>query len=888
MPKKNLTDFTGNLPYASELYGLYQPLLGWRSRLTQDWMRHSELDDRVRRILDAHLDPMPRLDDTWFHPEETLWPASGRHPYSVLVAPQLGSLVLERVREQVEVFVHNHGGRLPDGQDEWNSIIHIDGLHTMLMEIENELRGQMQSELKARYPEYEVPEEIWAAGEKRFDDRIKYESQISSFLLFHAEGHEGFEPNVLQQVFRVQVAPPLSDILRPGDPLAEIDPNDTGGSLSPVGLVQIFRQYFFEFGTFLGEPVEHIWLAPGTTTELIEVSTRRTLSEFTTELTSEIMSRVEQSASENEELSEAIRHENQLSTKLGVSSTQGANLYVYQGSGTASFGLGSSRTRAREETHKQTHSQSQTLTNELKKTYKTTFRTVTEVTDTRSRRYVIENRTEKLVNYELRRKMRHVGIQLQNIGTQLCWQFYIDDPGAALGVAELVHVAQPAELAKMTGPELTPEPADIRQPMQFIIPFKPFSGDNDTGNTYEADGPRSVTGHIFRGDVNDKIWFHYLNNKVPVPAGFQLKEVAIKSVAGNHLLDAEFEVFSDSFNMWLNRVFFPIEGYLTAELELTFTAAPSTLVQIRNDNQTKTDIYNADKVRIAREQYIETIRDRITVASNIKRRKDYDLREEERTVVYRQLIERLMLDSWKKSDRQNISDDQRRLNHVRSEVIRAIFDVDSMLYFVAPEWWMPRKHNGSQDLTPPPIQPGLLPQNAPSITLTDEDTVGWGGIREKSREDNYMITEDSAPARLGSSLGWLLQLDGDNLRNAFLNSPWVKAIIPVRPGREKAALNWLKEVDGVEGWDVEYIGSEPEYQGKTIGEVLELIAEDLERKNSDFENVLATEKVFEFGFDPLEKAFDDTKGDFEVFSQWSVVLPTEQIVAVPYDPDEHL
>jgi hypothetical protein len=48
--------------------------------------------------------------------------------------------------------------------------------------------------------------------------------------------------------------------------------------------------------------------------------------------------------------------------------------------------------------------------------------------------------------------------------------------------------------------------------------------------------------------------------------------------------------------------------------------------------------------------------------------------------------------------------------------------------------------------------------------------------------------------QLGSSLGWLLQLDGDNLRNAFLNAPWVKAIIPIRPGREKAAFNWLQRV----------------------------------------------------------------------------------------------
>ena len=30
--------------------------------------------------------------------------------------------------------------------------------------------------------------------------------------------------------------------------------------------------------------------------------------------------------------------------------------------------------------------------------------------------------------------------------------------------------------------------------------------------------------------------------------------------------------------------------------------------------------------------------------------------------------------------------------HLRSELIKALFDVDKMMYFVAPEWWQPRRH----------------------------------------------------------------------------------------------------------------------------------------------------------------------------------------------------
>ena len=86
-----------------------------------------------------------------------------------------------------------------------------------------------------------------------------------------------------------------------------------------------------------------------------------------------------------------------------------------------------------------------------------------------------------------------------------------------------------------------------------------------------------------------------------------------------------------------------------------------------------------------------------------------------------------------------------------------------------------------------------------------------------------------------------MELDGDNLRNAFLNAPWVKAVIPIRHGRERAALNWLHSIEGHEkvGWDTTYVGTNDEdaaliaaveADGKlpTIGNVLEKIADKLQ------------------------------------------------------------
>jgi hypothetical protein len=252
--------------------------------------------------------------------------------------------------------------------------------------------------------------------------------------------------------------------------------------------------------------------------------------------------------------------------------------------------------------------------------------------------------------------------------------------------------------------------------------------------------------------------------------------------------------------------------------------------------------------------------------------------------------------------------------HVLSELINSIFDIDKMLYFVAPEWWKPRKHKK------------LFVGDSAITNSINGSIVKWGS---ENRPDNYFITDKSDPAPLGSSLGWLLQLDGDDLRNAFLNAPWVKAVIPIRPGKEKAAITWLQNVnvEGADGLTATYSAPEDELirinvylnTGKvphqftdtewdtvsaatpgnpvTIKQALDFLCaevghkEELSKKVSkhpkeeinDDNKVLSTpiEKVYEHGFYPLKGGFKAVVEDyFETISQWIEVLPTDQVVPV--------
>jgi hypothetical protein len=254
-----------------------------------------------------------------------------------------------------------------------------------------------------------------------------------------------------------------------------------------------------------------------------------------------------------------------------------------------------------------------------------------------------------------------------------------------------------------------------------------------------------------------------------------------------------------------------------------------------------------------------------------------------------------------------------RSRHVLSELINSVFDVEKMLYFVAPEWWKPRLH-AHQYLSLNDLQSRL-----------SESLVSWSDNRP--RPDNYLITDKSLPAAMGSSLGWLLQLDGDNLRNAFLNAPWVKAVIPVRPGKEQAALHWLQNanVEGADGLDANYAAPAAELNDiraglglgagapVTIQNAIDYLCLQVAQKYAESNTtksypnteinvdnkVTATpvEKVYEHGFYPLQGGFrvsptdpspdpNNVDKNFQVFDQWIEVLPTDQMapVEVAYDP----
>lgn len=883
-------------PYATELFGVYQPLLGWRSRQTQQRVA-TEQAGALRKLV-------YRLEMAAVRAAPT--GANGANGADgTATALWVGSALAAHLHAKAQAISAKRGAN-PTPAD-WrrltaaaslgrtvNGLARTQLLRTRLSAIGTTAQGitifprgtLTAAEVRAvgARPIAGTANLAAAAADSR-PLNLARENAVAQVATWLAKN----SPEVLERT-----------LLRPGlklprptpfiDPLADFDSESVDAMLSPVGLVNVYRQYFFEFDSFLGAPVGHVWVSPGGSVELVEISMRRITSERTTDILSETTTRSERETIQQDELSNAVKEDNQRDVKLGVSSSVRVDFGIVQSEASATFGLDTSRRLSVETVHKRMRQQSERLSSEVRKSFRTTFRASTETTDSSSRRYVLANTTDKLVNYELRRKMRRVGVQVQHIATQLCWQVFVADPGDALRLSRLVHEARTeGEDSSVPPPEAPAQMQPKQTELPVEIPFKALNDHDNRDDLYKfgyEDGDRS----------GDRIQHRWDFEAPPPDVGYILKYVALGSI---EKIDPEedlpgpvaarYERTGDkTFRITLESVNFNDQPAIRFLLNLQWDPPDQAATQVAYEEKLKD--YTNKLQDEGRARALRAIRERIEMESNVPQRPAADLRAEERSVIYRNLIAQLMGTGGAAAP------------YVTSELIRSLFDVDRMLYFVGEDWWRPRPHDVSWSADDPsaPAANVPAPTNVFGVMARASSSASASGVMAlgstaaasgmASRRPTYPITEDSHPAPLGASLGWLLQLDGDDHRNAFLNAPWVKTVLPIREGREVAALNWLikSHVEGSDGFDdangdpVMYSGTEPDLEGKTLRSALFTMARKLAQRNRSLANSLKTETVYETGFNPLAPAFQSDAAAYAVFDQWTEILPTDQVVAREY------
>ena len=202
-------------------------------------------------------------------------------------------------------------------------------------------------------------------------------------------------------------------------------------------------------------------------------------------------------------------------------------------------------------------------------------------------------------------------------------------------------------------------------------------------------------------------------------------------------------------------------------------------------------------------EYENAVQEKIKLSGQVRRHTSAELREEESYILYRYILLYLM------------GAETGRKKHVSDEIFSSLFDIEKIFYYIAPDWWLPRIPAGQHS--------------------AQSDEAGNGEVSVKE---------------------WLVQLDGDNRRNALLNSPWVKVVIPIRAGREASALKWLQlaHVEGNDGLDAVYRTPDSGTQDEpiTLGRAIELLAQEIQQQPR------ITDLLWD---DPHEAADTDNKND---------------------------
>jgi hypothetical protein len=512
-------------------------------------------------------------------------------------------------------------------------------------------------------------------------------------------------------------------------------------ALSPIGIAHYFRQLYFNTLEGVGPIEEAFTIAPLETLEVVYETTRRQIHE---EIVEQGLESVSESAVETknlDEISDKVSDMVQRDATAAMSASASGSIGVWSASGSASASMSVSTQRSREEATRRVKEVTKRASERITKSFSIKTRDFEEVTSTNLTRRVIRNESNQPVSYGLRRVLRRVLVKVQSLGQRLVWQLYLRDPGAGLARSRFVHFRESAPIAvPEVPPGLDPRP----------------KGGTDTGTT-SSDLAWDGTRHTYYATIVIQAGSDRTITAASIDSLSDLEGGGKDDPAPSPKNDIHWGGYFDAGTGTYTVNIGVLKGdAMSVSVTYTYTWEPSQAV-LDAWEQKRAQAVATLTQELLNEQF-EREKTLITERSKIKARPANDLRKEERYEVMNRMVSHLFARG----------DDPAGPVPLEIEYFHRYFDIDGIFVYLHPSWWKPRYS---------PVASGL-------------------------ERPAYEITAESDPAPLGSSLGWMLQLDGDDRRNEFLNSPWIRVCMPMRPGQERDAIAWLaRHVEGEVGYD---------------------------------------------------------------------------------------
>lgn len=513
-------------------------------------------------------------------------------------------------------------------------------------------------------------------------------------------------------------------------------------ALSPIGIAHYYRQLYFNKEEGVGPIEEAFTIAPLETLEVIYQTVRKQIHEEIMEQGLEVVSESAVEEKNLDEVSDKVSSMVQQDVSASMSANASGGIGVWQVGASASANFGVSSQRGREFSSRRLKEVTKRASERITKSFSIKTKDSTEVTETSTTRRVIRNEGAAPVSYGLRRVLRRVSVKVQDLGPKLVWQLYLRNPGAGLARGRFVHFR---ETGPITVPDIPPG-----------MPPRPSGGSEteSTSTSIKWDGTRHVyyVTIVVKPGADRVVTGVRIDNITDLEGGG--KDDLSPAPHNEYDLGSTWDPATHTFTA--NIGILPGDG-ASVQVSYNYTWEPSESVLAAWEAQRQAAVAAITEEALTKQ--FEQNKTLITEKSKIKSRPVNDLRREERYEVMNRMVSYLF----------GRGDDPSEPTPLEIEYFHRYFDIDAIFTYTHPSWWKPR---------------------FASKTI---------GIEREA----YEITAESEPAPLGSSLGWLIQLDGDRRRNEFLNSPWARICIPMRAGREREAIQWLaKHLEGDVGYDI--------------------------------------------------------------------------------------
>jgi len=508
-------------------------------------------------------------------------------------------------------------------------------------------------------------------------------------------------------------------------------------ALSPIGIAHFYRQLYFHIEEGVGPLEQCFTVAPQETLEVLYETTRRLVHEEVVETGQETTTESEVEQKNLEEVSDKVSSMIQRDASASMSANASGSIGVWSAGASASSSFGSSVTRGRDESSRRLKEVTRRASERITKSFTIQTRSLDEVATRNLTRRVISNTTGKPVSYGLRRVLRKAQVKVQSLGPKLVWQIYVRDPGKGLARSTFVHFRD-------TGPISVPE-------IPPGVPPAPQGG-VDAGSTSTTTGFDPAKQYYFVAlsiqVSGERKAIAVSIDQISNANGGDKDDIA-PSVINEIHWDDDWDEATNTFTckIAINPGRDGSTGGPVRSVNVSYTYAwdpsDSAMSEWNRIRQAAVDKITEELLQ----QKFDREKQLITAKSKIAKRPSADLRREERFELLSRMVSHFAARGEEGADP----------SPLEIEYFHRYFDIEGIFFTMHPSWWRPRY--------------------APIAT-------GFG-------RPAYEITDESDPAPMGASLGWMLQMDGDTRRNEFLNSPWARVCVPFKPNREREAIEWI-------------------------------------------------------------------------------------------------